>query len=250
MSPSTRHDSGLHGSGLLRSGRTRSRAGTRGFSLLEVMIAMAVLAMIAVMTWTAISQVTRSKEVISRRLDRHHALTAALERMSRELSMAYVSERDGTSASPVAASAFIGTDRGRGDRLDFTSFSHQRLVANSHESDQNELSYFLTADPENRNQTVLARREQNRIDEDPEHGGRVEILVRDVTDLEFEYLDPNDLQWVRDWDSTNTTRQFNRLPSQVRITLSYHDRSGRTRTIGTRAVVPLRFALNHANYNP
>lgn len=226
----------------------RSRA---GFSLLEVMIAVTVLAMIAVMTWSAISQTVRSKEIVSARLDRHHALTAALERMSRELSMAFISAQVNPTESLVhAQTCFIGRDRGRGDRIDFTSFSHQRLFADAHESDQNELSYFLTDDPENRGQMVLVRREQNRIDDDPQRGGRIEILVEDVTGFELEYLDPADQRWVTEWDTTNLTGQPNRLPAQVKIILEYRDRNGRTRTIGTRADIPIRYALNHAIYNP
>ena len=45
--------------------------------------------------------------------------------------------------------AFVGTDSGNGSRIDFTSFSHQRLYRDAHESDQNELSYYIDDDPHN-----------------------------------------------------------------------------------------------------
>ena len=84
-----------------------------------------------------------------------------IERMARELSMAFVSAQLNKSpALQVVKTAFVGTDPGKGSRIDFTSFSHQRLYRDAHESDQNELSYFVADDPEDAEPHVLARREQ------------------------------------------------------------------------------------------
>ena len=130
--------------------------------------------------------------------------------------------------------------------------AHTRLYRDAHESDQNELSYFIARDPENSREQVLARREQNRIDDDPTRGGHVEVMVSNVESFDLEYLDPTTKQWSRTWDTTQGAGQLNRLPSQVRITLSVkHPRDpSRTLNYGTRASVNMVWALNHAMYNP
>ncbi|MCA9534909.1 MAG: prepilin-type N-terminal cleavage/methylation domain-containing protein [Myxococcales bacterium] len=231
----------------------RAQRAQAGITLIEAMIALTIMGIVATMVWTAFSQTSRSKARVEEDLDRMHVIQMALERMARELSMAYVStHRPASPALLTVHTAFIGHDHGGRDRVDFTSFSHQRLYRNAHESDQNELSYFVTRDPEDGRRQVLARREQNRIDDDPTRGGQVEIMVNDVTSFELEYLDPTSKQWVRSWDTTQGTGQVNRLPSQVRITLEvpHHRDRNRTLTYGTRASLPMVWALNHASYNP
>jgi len=230
-----------------------SRSREAGITLIEAMIALTIMGIVASMVWSAFAQTSRSKQRVEEDLDRMHVIQMALERMARELSMAYVSAHRPTSPSLLQVhTAFIGHDHGGRDRVDFTSFSHQRLYRDAHESDQNELSYFIARDPENSRQQVLARREQNRIDDDPTRGGHVEVMVHDVESFDLEYLDPTTKQWVRSWDTTQGTGQLFRLPSQVRIILSVkHPRDpNRTLNYGTRASINMVWALNHAMYNP
>lgn len=236
------------------------RASTDGFTLIEVMISVAILAMATTLIFSAFSTTSRNKERLEELLDRNQEISLAFERMNRELQMAFVSAHlNPNPALQTSRTAFIGMDRGTRDRLDFCSFSHRRLYANVHESDQNELSYFVTNydDPELGNIQVLARREQNRIDDNPQQGGRVEILVRDVEGIDFEYLDPRSGEWVREWDTSNAgTGAPNLLPTQVKIMLTVPStspaerRRGQTETFGTRVHLPLRWGLNHAIYNP
>ena len=152
---------------------------------------------------------------------------------------------------------FVGTDRGERDRIDFTSFSHTRLQRDAKESDQNELSYFVARHPDDSRRMVLARREQARIDEDPEEGGRVQILLEDIRAFQLEYLDPQDWEWDRTWDTSQVSAQPNRLPAQVRISITVPEyeefgtagrRSREERTFTTVATPALTWALNHASY--
>ncbi|MBC7171309.1 MAG: prepilin-type N-terminal cleavage/methylation domain-containing protein [Polyangiaceae bacterium] len=232
-----------------RSPPTRSRL---GITLIEVMVAISIFSIVATLVYSAFIQTARHKANLELDLDRHHVIEAALERMARELSMAFVSAQKNPSPSLVTMnSAFIGTDRGRRDRVDFTSFSHRRLFRDAHESDQNEISYFLASHPTRSGELVLARREQNRIDHDPTKGGRVQILLEGIKELEFEYLDPTTHIWQMRLSTQNAADQPNRLPSQVKIRIRVEDPRDPRRTVvfGTRAVLPLTYGLNHAVYN-
>jgi general secretion pathway protein J len=225
----------------------------RGFTLIEIMLAISVLALVGTMIYGGFSQTALNKARIEQDVNHSRIIHMALERMARELTMAFVSTHVNPSLDlRVVDTAFIGSDNGSDDRIDFTSFSHRRLYRNARESDQNEISYFITEHPDEPGVQVLARREQNRIDDDPRRGGKSQILVENVKEFNLEYFDPLLTDWVETWDTEDVLAQPNRLPTQVRIRLSVEDprRRGKTHTFGTRVTIPLTYALNHANYNP
>jgi general secretion pathway protein J len=225
----------------------------KGFTLLEILLAIAILSFVGALIYGGFAQTSLNKERVEDDIDHSRIVHTALQRMGRELSMAFISTH--VNADPqlqASKTVFIGTDRLNGDRIDFNSFSHRRLYRNAHESDQNSISYFVTQHPDDPDLQVLARREENRIDEDPLRGGKSLILIEGVEELDIEYLDPLSKQWVKSWDSTDPAGQLNRLPTQVRIRIAVRDprRPGRVEEFGTRVMIPLTFALNHANYNP
>jgi len=222
-----------------------------GVTLIEMMVAMAILAIVATLMYTGFTQTSRNKKRIEAELDRAHEVRMGVERMARELSMAFVSAQANPDQSlQVVTTAFIGKEAGGGSKIDFTSFSHKRLYRDAHESDQNELGYFMADDPEDTSIKVLARREQNKIDDDPEKGGRTQILIRDITGFELAFLEPLTGEWVTTWDTTQAAMQLNRLPAQVRIKVSIPAANGRGDDLvfTTRTELMMPYALNHAVY--
>jgi general secretion pathway protein J len=219
-------------------------------TLIEVMVAMAMFAAVGVLIYGGFAQTSHAKEVLNKQLDRYHELRVGLERMVRELSMAYVSANGNVQSMRAVRTTFIGKEIGFGSRIDFTSMSHMRMYRDAKESDQNELSYFLVDDPKGDGK-VLARREQERIDDAPEEGGRVEVLISDVLEFELEYLDPATWEWLRSWDAVSGVGQTNRLPAQMRIKLTVPRIDGKKgrEVFGTRVTLPMIWALNHAAYN-
>lgn len=225
----------------------------RGFTLLEIILAVSILALVGTMIYGGFSQTALNKARVEEDVERSRIVHMTLERLARELSMAFVSTHVNPSLDlRVVQTAFVGSDRGKDDRIDFTSFSHRRLYRDARESDQNEISYFVTEHPEERGVSVLARREQNRIDADPRRGGKSQILIEGIEEFNLEYFDPLLSDWVQEWDTQNVLAQPNRLPTQVRIRIAVKDprKRGATQVFGTRVTIPLTYALNHANYNP
>jgi general secretion pathway protein J len=232
---------------------SRPRTRRAGMTLIEVLAAIAVFGLIASVVYSGLAQTIKSKQLLEGELDRYHEIAMGLGRITNELSMAYVSAQaysNPNQALWVVQTAFHGKEEGSGSRIDFTSFSHRRLYRDAHESDQNELSYFLARHPEERNRTVLARREQRRIDDKPEEGGQVQILIDNVTGFKLRFLDPLTGEWLTTWDASPAGTQPNRLPSQVEIQLTVPNirSSGRDQTFGTRVTIPIRYGLNHAIY--
>lgn len=222
-----------------------------GLTLIEVMVAMVIIAIVSTLIYTGFAQTARNKEHVERELDREHEIRMGMERMVRELQMAFVSAQINPSpALQVVNTAFIGSDFMAGSRIDFTSFSHQRLYRDAHESDQNELSYYVDDDPHDPGTKALIRREQRRIDDDPKKGGEAAVLISSVRKFEVGYLEPLTNQWLTTWDTTQAAMQPNRLPTQVRIKLTVRNVRGKgpDQVIGTRVTLPMTYALNFAIY--
>lgn len=227
----------------------------RGFTLVELLVAIVILSLISLLIYSAFASMKRSREGIERVDDRYREGRLAMARMVRELQSAYISlHAPINTALLVQKTAFVGSTGTPADRLDFNSFSNRRLDRNSHVSDQCELSYFGSQNPELSGVTDLARRVSTKLDLEPKKGGRVEVLATDIDLFDLQYLDPLSGNWVDTWDTTQSvTGQPARLPVQVRIVLVLNGgtRSGASRGQGvirlvTKVSIPIEEGLNFA----
>ncbi len=225
-----------------------------GFTLLEVLVAIAVLALLSMLLYGAFSGMKRSKEGVERINDRQREGRMAMARMVRELQMAFLSAHEPVPPTrPIQKTVFKGASGIPGDRIDFAAFAHRRLDRDARESDQCELSYYLGSNPEKPGVVDLLRRESATIDLDFEHGGRVDVLATDVDLFDVAFLEPLTIQWLETWDSTQATGQLGRLPLQVRLTLVLNGgkRSSRGRAqspirLVTKVTLPIQRALTFA----
>lgn len=231
---------------LLRSrGRKPMRASARGLTLLEIMVAVGILGLVAMLVYGTLDAMSRSRRSMDYAAERHHQGRSALTRMAREIQTAFVSlHRPLDTAQPFQRTAFLGSDHSTFDRLDFTSFSHQRIDANTHASDQNELSYFASRDPQT-GATDLARRESRLIDQTPDRGGVVQVMAQDIASFDVSFLDPLSHEWKRDWD-TMQEGTAERLPSQVRIELVLNRKHGEPLRFVTKIPIMLQGPLSFA----
>src|SRR5207248_10173000 len=76
--------------------RRKGGAMKRGFTLVEIMVAVAILAMAVVMVFASMRTTFKTKSAIEAQSSRYRTVRLALERMARELSMAYVSQNEDT----------------------------------------------------------------------------------------------------------------------------------------------------------
>jgi type II secretion system protein J len=208
------------------SGGGRPRA---GFTLIEVLLSITILITVMTVLWMTFSDSNKLRETATTRFDRMRQIQAALRRMQREISMAFVTKIGGEDnvtnerGEVNYVTAFIGTD----DRLDFTNFAHIRTRIDQAASRQGEIAYYLRSvrTDEGRLRQDLVRREQSPIDGDPESGGIIYTLLPDVESIEFEYWRPDreiaGEAWERSWDTRDTGVYG--LPPRVRITIEVKD---------------------------
>ncbi len=225
----------------------------RGFTLMEVMISLAVVGVIALAIWAATSQTAKARDIVETTQDIHHQVRVAFDMINRDISSTFLSDH----RAPLEVAhdtIFVGTDGGREDSLDFAAFSHNRRFFDADESDQAEISYYLANDPEDRDVVNLVRRASPVLDEKPTEGGQTLILVRNVSAFDLQFYDIENKEWKDEWDTTNFTGEGSKLPTQVRIRLSVNERVGPGRlnrrdneyrevAYGTQMPVPMRTPL-------
>jgi general secretion pathway protein J len=199
--------------------RVRRATPSRGFTLVEVMIALTLMLGIATALWKTMSLTFETKSRMTSVNERFHEGRQAMARITRELRMAYL-RSDVPEEHRIDDPTFKTEFKGESDEIHFASTAHLRIRAGARESDQAEMAYFLKS---GRGQAyrgkTLFRRESKRVDARPERGGTIWPVVAGVKEFKLEYWDDSkevgDDAWRRDWDS----EEDDLLPARVRVTL-------------------------------
>ncbi len=137
----------------------------RGMTLIEVMVAIGVLAIISVLTGMTISGTLKAREALSYNDDMQQSARVALNKISRELQLAYLSFNRST--PNTYRTVFVAKDTDPVDSLWFATLAHHRLYRNSRECDQAEVTIWAEDDPNFPGHHVLMHRESPRIALDP-----------------------------------------------------------------------------------
>ena len=223
-----------------------SRRRERGFTLAEAIISITILGLMGTVVFGTFSHAMTARDTGQEITDHYHQVRQAMMRMARELQMAYVSDHRDCD-DPRSDTVFKSESASRGMRLDFTSFSHYKLRADANVSDQNELSYYIDRHPDpppdmDPQAQVLIRREQARVDDEPDEGGLEQVLAENVTNLEFEFYDPKDDDWTDEWDTKNMDYK-GRLPMFVTIKLTVKDPEGEEEEFVTKTRLHIRRSI-------
>ncbi len=237
-----------------------------GFTLIEVLLAVSILAVITGIMWVSVSNMFQTRDFMQKRFQRYQTMRVSMDRMARELASAYVAgpehggeplpgeEQDKNDSGDDSSGTHVLQQLqdpvqfgmiGRDDRLDFTAFAHIRTLAGEKTSEHAEIGYFTERHRDDKGDlvTALMRREDTTLDDDITGGGRIYTMIPDIDDVQFEYWDPGPVKlgtmkemaqegkWVDEWDTTRT--EFSgRLPTRVRITVTLPpmDEHGRKET--------------------
>jgi len=181
-----------------------ARSGASGFTLIEVMLALAILTFMMTIMWGSFTRTAADKRSIE----------AAQERLH--------------------------TVRGDVDELQFSTFAHQRLRAGAAEGDTSLITYYGARDPDDRRILNLMRRETRRLQADDPSAITSEayVLCPDVSRVKFAFYDHKKQEWESDWSTLNASgNQY--LPTHVRITLTVLDERGQEVSYSTDARIQM-----------
>jgi general secretion pathway protein J len=197
------------------------RRSQAGMTLIEVLIALAMVSFMLIMAWSTTASVADAQRFFEAMQERNHEIRVAMNRMAKDLSSAYISGNEDKSLDN-RRTLLVSKETTPVDELRFSSLGHLTLWANANESEQTLISYHAVRDREDSGKTNLLRRESRRLSNEPweSEPAEVDLLLRDVERVAFEYFDPRDNEWQDSWDSTGADAENGRLPERVRITVT------------------------------
>jgi general secretion pathway protein J len=217
-----------------------------GFTLIEVMVAVSILALVTTLTWGSFKGTFQTKSQIEAQAGRYRTVRLGLERLARELSMAYVSQNEDTSQAE-RRTRMIGKHHGDIDEITFSYFGHQRLYQDSNEADTALVSYYQARDRDDSRKTNLMRRETRRLSyyKIDEQAGEADIVCDDIVKLKLDYYDALKKTWLEEWVTTSIDGQADRLPAKIKITLTVRDERGREVPFQTEVRLAMTEPLNN-----
>lgn len=216
-----------------------------GFTLLEVLIAVFILAIMSMMIWQITSNTYRGTEKASKYDEVYQYGRVAGKKLIDDFSMAFLINQmlqgkkpDGTI---LFETNFIGEDQGDSDRADFVTFSNVRLIKNEKKGDVIKVAYLVEQCPETDEKiSCLMRKELGAIDKDIKDAGVLLPIAKGIKKFNLEYYDASKQEWRSDW-STKDPVYLNKLPRAVRIFLSFQHPKNEDEEIAftTETLLPL-----------
>jgi prepilin-type N-terminal cleavage/methylation domain-containing protein len=235
---------------------------TRGFTMIEMMVAIGLLAMMTALIYVAMRINFRARDSAYRIQRVYHQADVSLNRMRRALSMAFLSKHVDEDKS--RETLFVG----KTSSVLFDTMAHLRIEKAARESDQAVVEFFLGNDKET-GEKALYMREKAVIDDNPDDGGKVVKLAERVRSLKFSYYDKQAEDWQGDWkaeldqgDEASADRKVQavkksvekltgaeeldefRLPDAVRIELVLQDDQDNEYPFATALKVPMTRAFD------
>lgn len=204
-----------------------------GFTLIEVLIAMAIFSFIALGTSEAIRRGFNVKKVVEDQWNAIHGVRSAFVIMQRDIHLAFHKPLDSSDSfgGDTGEMWFVGFFIGKSEALHFTSLSHRKLYENVHESELNEVGYQLSADPEKSGKNRLLRRSSVIVDQDHERGGEEDLLLEDIKEVQFRYFSKERDLWFEEWDTERIDFK-DKFPDAVEIKLIvFEKRGGKEETV-------------------
>jgi prepilin-type N-terminal cleavage/methylation domain-containing protein len=203
----------------------------RGFTLLEVLVSVAILAIIMAAIYSAYTTNVEAIQIARENGQVHQTARIVLDRITKDLQSALT---ETWSPSGTHSLGFVGRDQVRDgkrvDRLDFATLTYLALSERSPAADLCEVGYRVVEDSEQEGTLVLMRRQQILVlppgDDESGHeslaGGESEQeLARNLSEFRIAYEDARGEEFDR-W-STEETNSFSGLPVLVKIRLVLSD---------------------------
>jgi general secretion pathway protein J len=199
----------------------------RGFTLIEVMVAVAILAMVTTLTWGTFRETIKTKSAIEAQSSRYRTVRIALERLARDLSMAYLSQNEDTNQAE-RRTFFVSKHKNDIDEVRFSYFGHQRLYQDANECDTAQVVYYGVRDRNDSRKMNLVRRETRRLSNlrPEEAAGEGDIVCDDVVRLKLDFWDAraSGKTWREEWNTVSDQKDV--MPAKVRIVLTVRDERG------------------------
>jgi prepilin-type N-terminal cleavage/methylation domain-containing protein len=201
-----------------------------GFSLIEIIVAMAIGTIIMIMINTAHRSILRSVRDVTGVAEFHENVNLAIRRMDRDIESMMIRP---TNKFLAMKGSNQPAELKRGILSFITVNSHEFVIEGSlgsevHETDVKSIKYYLRPDKKYPGVNFLMRAEKNLYDtkdddtsNDPDIPQYESLVLENVVDLQFDFM--ADTQWENKWDNLNP-------PKQVKTTIRVKNYRGTEET--------------------
>ena len=240
----------------------------KGFTLIEVMITVAILGMMTILATQSIQQAMKSKVKIQEQIDDVSRMRDALRLIEGDVNEAF-HYRDvekelsdlmnkkptnpaapggapgaqiGQVAPPAAPTPIVEAPRvdpvtnfiGFGDNMNFVTMNNARMVRNMKQADFIEVGYSLDSCKSlsggQASSQCLWRRSTSWVDEDVTKGGDKVVLLENVSEFKIKYIGKGKDEWVSDWrsDDGGDTVTKKNFPAAVEVSMTVERKDPKT----------------------
>ena len=177
----------------------------RGFTLLEVLIALAIFSIISIATVRQISMIRNTKNAAFEEIDLYSGLRSTFSIIKSDLNQAFHVLTDDLGediAKSIARNEKVPHTLfdGKKDELVFTSLSNRNYYRGRRQSEQTEISFYLKTKAGHKFPTLM-KRQSGLIDGDLYNGGNSYTLLENISTLEFQFWDEKNAKWTDKWNS-------------------------------------------------
>lgn len=189
-----------------------------GFSLLEIILAISILATIGVLTINILSSQIETRQKIVDQNSSQHSINMAMQRIYEDLQGAYISKQTDINYLNLTNRQVIPKFYFKNSNLVFSIQNYKSYLENSNQSNLAFIRYYIRPNPNDEKKNQLVRIVDTNMSENIEeyNVGFLEIIVSDLKDFSVLFWNGNDFQ--KDWDSTANDTQ-NKLPKLVKVRL-------------------------------
>jgi prepilin-type N-terminal cleavage/methylation domain-containing protein len=255
----------------------------KGFTLIEVILAITILSTLSILSTQAISRALKARVKIQAEVDDVSSLRDSMRMMRADLNLAYHHRDFEQEISDLVAKAQKATPPGtpnpnnpaqnpnqeqstkrktlRGDpttqfvgdndQVHFVTMNNGRMTSTQVQADFTEVGYSLK-DCKNlttqKSSKCLYRRIQSILDDDVTTGGTEIVMLENITEFKIRYIGADKQDWVNAWKSTkesNDEETKGKYPDSVEVSIKIErEIDSKKRTYSMQYVIPIHFPNN------
>jgi len=216
--------------------RPQSRTTDKGFTLIEVLLAVFIGSIVLTVLYASFFQINKAKDRIEEELELYHEARIIMSKITKDLATAFPRGLVNSQSTNITTPFFYGVAEGERSKLSLTSLSRMP-TQNSRESDQTEISYFLEPIQDS-DLFALVRRDNPTLES--ETGGTQFALSERITGFNLTYLakipeDGDAQEYVTEWNSNETLS----LPAAVNVNIVLRNPRGEDVQFSTMVSIPV-----------